>query len=1283
MLGILKQDAQIGDSINLYLTTGDTVKGTIIEIGDNYLLLDVEGIRRRYFPQLIGGWDVIKNDSTQSNLVVEDKETIGKEKSKINEEFEYGIISLFDDIYKENHIELTEKIITNATVDSISVSGVKVTTDKGEQFVCHKGFMVGFSRANCTPGKRLFCGMVNKKNGICYFSMLEMSYEELRTRYVTAILTKPAPRKPIINSILAYFRRISSGKTTFKIIEDLSNRIKSLDDPIEFLLSKKEYEKVFEQIEKSIEVSSDDKQKASLFLKKAQLYSSLKDNEKAILAYKDLISFNESIDAPAKSISRFYTELARLLHLVGDEDNAIEARNKALTLNPQNTIAKRIDFGKVVKNPNSGKNHVINPESNVLINTIKLVNNNLIDDDIEHHSFIDSEIVSLNGKVTNEIANRLLEDASTSENHLQHLEAAKALKCLPVGSYDVQDFEDSVTNYSIYKCESLFNSYKKVVSESDSLENIPLEQLDKIKDCTICYSVEAIDNLADEDNDVALRILTNCLLLELSSLFIKTNKTRHDILEILSLTTEQFVLRCTSSEWTPYTPSIFVKLVILSTKCTYIWDVLVLNSSDYSILLSYINDNLLIKEEIVALTPKNKRLRKDGNNADFINLFRQYVNNKQVSCYRKLVIIEDTKFELSSIRSLLKICKQLTSKVHLWCFNDSDQRSLLDVNHLVALLSLYQKKNKDERKIIISNVLIEIDKVLRWNNGTTATKIGRFYFYPLLVTWRETLAKMNVQDDYNDSCLLSLEMDSPYYYVNEENNKSFKIVLHNKGILISEGYQLSVWVGDNHNNGIIREEDNYILPNEDVQIVIPISQKRWGDHDYYEFNFSICSKYQGKWSNKVLLNTSIMNKRDVTFKLADIKWHDSGYPPHEMFKGRDTIVEELKSHYCSNIRYYSYVLYGLSKTGKSSILHVLKESIEGCELNGLVTTKVILPLFVDLGEIYGLADEEGNFWNSFIDVIFKQTEDFISRRRPEVQNTLVKPKGLSDYLEEMKNLLIHPLFMLDEFSFMKNLIEKRFVNSAFLQYMRHISADKDLASFIFVGTYDIKQLIHDPKYNISGAFTYLREPDEPLFSISKKSAEELINTMKGKLDFSSAAIRNIHKLSGDVPFWIQKLCYNCAVYSIDNNRPVIGLSELETIVSKMTGESPKTNQNKSIPRMNSGTFKNSQTLSSDTEEMKIVLTSISYLMKESKQADGVTFDQIKALWSENGYDITIYNIKEAIDSLCERKTLTYEDVEEMRYYSFSIDLFRRWWHHEHFVFELELSTFIKGVNNDT
>ena len=38
MLDILKQDAKEGDSLNLYLTTGGSVNGVILEIGENYLL---------------------------------------------------------------------------------------------------------------------------------------------------------------------------------------------------------------------------------------------------------------------------------------------------------------------------------------------------------------------------------------------------------------------------------------------------------------------------------------------------------------------------------------------------------------------------------------------------------------------------------------------------------------------------------------------------------------------------------------------------------------------------------------------------------------------------------------------------------------------------------------------------------------------------------------------------------------------------------------------------------------------------------------------------------------------------------------------------------------------------------------------------------------------------------------------------------------------------------------------------------------------------------------------
>lgn len=1281
MLDLLKQDAQVGDSLNLYLTTGDSVKGIIIEIGDNNLLLDVEGVQRRYFPQLIGGWDVVRsNDSNESSTYDQENKTsdIEKGEPKKNEEFEYGLISMFDDIYKENHYEPTEKIITNGTVESITVSGVKVVTDDGEIVVCHKGFMVGFSRANCTPGKRVFCGAVNSKGsnkGICFLSVLEMSYEELRTRYVTAILTKPTPRKPVINSILAYLRNISTEKSAVKIVGELRKRIKTINDSIDELISRKDYEKVFLQLEKSIESSTDNKQKSSLLLKKAQLYSSLKDNAKAIVAYKELISFNESIDAPANNLSHLYTELARLLLIIGDEENSNEARNRALMLNPKNSIARRIGSDNNPSNQGNDKNNrQIIKESDGLLEAVKFTDNNLIDDDIERHSFTDPEIVSLNSEVTNEIANRLLEDASTSEEYAPHLEAAKALKNLPVGSYDIQGLEDSIKNYSLYKCLSIFNSYKKVVYESDSVNNIPNEQLNKIKDCAVCYSLEAIENFADEDNDIMIKLLTNCLLLELSSLLIKENKSKELLLEVLDLKTEDFVKRCITFKWSTYVPALFIKLVSYSIQCSNLWDSVILKSPNYIYLLSYVNDNTSIKEKIVALTPKG--VNREVNSVDYIDSFRRYVSVKLASSYSCLKNIGSNKLDLSSLRPIQKKSKLLSKDTYIWCFNDTDQKTVLDISHIVTLLSLYQKKSKEERKSILSNVMFEIEELLRWNNSTNATKLGRFFFYPLLVSWKEYLSELDTQDKYKDQCLLSVEMDSPYYYVNGDNNKRFKVILHNKGNLISEGYQLNIWVGENSNNGFVKEDNIIILPNTDVQIEIPIPIDKWGNYEIYELNFAISSKYQDKWSNTEYFNASITNKRDVSFGIGEIKWHDSGNPPQEMFKGRDAIVQDLKEHYCSHERRYSYVLYGLSRTGKSSILDYLRKAIEGCEIVGTSLKIIVLPLIIDLGEIYGNTID-GKFWEEFIDCIFKTTEAFILKYRPEKTRGLLRPNDLKQYITDMNELRIHPLFMFDEFSFMQNIINDGYINSAFLQYMRTISADKDLASFIFAGTYDIKQLIHDQKYNISGAFTYLREPDKPIFEISSQAAEELINVMQGKLDFSPAAIREIHRLTGDVPFWIQKLCLNCGIYAVENNRPFIGISELEKVVRKMTGEPNSIGNKTKIPTMNEGTFEKTQTLRTDTDEMKIVLTSISFLIKESKSSEGITYDEIKDLWAEKGCDISNYNIKEAIDSLCERKTLVYEDINNMRYYRFSIDLFRRWWLHEHFVFDLELSTFKK------
>ncbi len=1293
MLNILKQDAKVGDSLKLYLTSGDSVRGSILEIGETFLLMEVDGMKRRYFPQLIGGWEVVKEDS-QTETLQEADELPSNDDEHLKEDTHEEhlneiLISLFDKIYENERIILSSSIKTNAVVDNVSPTGVVVKTDNGEKIKCNKMSMVGFSRQNCIPGKRLFCGTINNTGahkGICYYSVLQMSFEELRVRFSMAISKKPVPQKPIIYSILEYVKKNYSWKPTKKILTDLRNKVSILevqnkigDSQLDKYISFKQYDKAFELIEHEISSSKDEKQKSALLLRKAQLYSSIKDHANAISAYRELISFNESINSPSKNLSHLYTELARLLFLTGDNEQAEDSRNIALKLNPQNSIARKI--GKQENNNNSVEGEitevpVLNSNDKEQSSSIaKFTGKSLIDDDIERYTFTDSEVVSLNGEVSSDIANRLLENASTSEDYIPHIEAAKALKSLPIGSYDIQDYEDTITNYSICKCRSLFNSYKKVVFESDSLKSISIEQLNRIKDCAISYSLETIDNVIDEDDETATKLLLNCLLLELSSIYITQKKPKVSILGVLDFSLENLIAFVTNHKDRSLVANLFVKLIIFSLQCHNLWEKLVLNSTHFNTLICYIKENSEIRQEIINITPPLKK--RDVNDRNYIDVLRRHEFNRIKVSIQQLRKITNIEFDISSISLLQKRVNTIVSEKRMRFFNDTDRKSLEDIYHLVSLLSLYQNKNKDERKKILSNALLEIEEVLKWNSGATATKIGRFLLHPLLASWKKALSSLNTQDVYNDSCLLTLEMDSPYYSLSGDYNKSIKVVLYNKSSYISEGYKLAIWIGDNKKDGIFKSDDKYIFPNSDVPVNIPIPQNKWGNLTIYELNFAISSKYQGKWSTTVFASATITSKRDIEFNKADIKWKDSGNPPVEMFKGRDGIVNELKEHYCSSNRHYSYVLYGLSRTGKTSILDYLKKAIEGVEIVGETTTKLVLPLNLDLGAIYGVVHDSSQFWKRFIKTIYDQTKDFIEKYKSGI--AIDKPDDFSQFIMTMEELNIHPLFMLDEFSFMQDIIDKGYINSAFLQYMRTISADQDLASFIFAGTYDIKKLIHDPKYNISGAFTYLREPDKPLFEISNEAAEELIHTMQGQLDFSPAAIREIHRLTGDVPFWIQKLCLNCALYGVDNNKPDIGIQDLEAVVCKMAEEPSKVSKKTaSIPTLTDGNFNQTQILDTDSEEMKIVLTSISFLMKEFDAKEGITYEQIKALWAEYNTDISNYNIKEALDALCERKTLTFEDIDNMRYYRFSLDLFRRWWLHKHFVFELQLSFFKKN-----
>ena len=64
MIDLFKEDVNIGDKVKLILTTGKEPVGTVLEIGSNHILLKNEaGNTTRIFEVLIGGWDII-NENT-------------------------------------------------------------------------------------------------------------------------------------------------------------------------------------------------------------------------------------------------------------------------------------------------------------------------------------------------------------------------------------------------------------------------------------------------------------------------------------------------------------------------------------------------------------------------------------------------------------------------------------------------------------------------------------------------------------------------------------------------------------------------------------------------------------------------------------------------------------------------------------------------------------------------------------------------------------------------------------------------------------------------------------------------------------------------------------------------------------------------------------------------------------------------------------------------------------------------------------------------------------------
>ena len=376
----------------------------------------------------------------------------------------------------------------------------------------------------------------------------------------------------------------------------------------------------------------------------------------------------------------------------------------------------------------------------------------------------------------------------------------------------------------------------------------------------------------------------------------------------------------------------------------------------------------------------------------------------------------------------------------------------------------------------------------------------------------------------------------------------------------------------------------------------------------------------------------------------------------------------------SKDRTQTYILYGLTRTGKSSILDYLCERIDGQPLRE-DSEKRIKSFKWDFSKISFKNASVADLWMNLLEINIynKLPEDildvvdgfFPNRKLPETlcQSDL-------DIMVGALNLCgLIPLITIDEFSNIKPMLKEGLVDATFISELRDLAL-KGKACFVYAGTYDIKELPKEKEFGIEGQMTNTRSM--PINEIEQVYADELIDACESII-FVEKAKAYIRSLSGCVPYWIQWICLDCGKYAVAHKKRHLGYRDVDHVVKVLTGEEQPSKMD-TWEAMDETNFHNNQISPNNIAEHQLI-SCISYLIRESTQIErGVSMDELTRLWDK--YNVPSdkrLNMTRALKNLEEKRVIRQFTDETREVYRLNVDLFRRWWYMHHRDLALEFS----------
>ncbi|WP_367391681.1 hypothetical protein [Lewinella sp. LCG006] len=1308
ILDIFKEEVSVNDTVQLFLTTGKEPLGKILEIGEGFVLMEGEdGEKQRFFEKLIGGWNLVEKDASIVSID-DNKGSIGFNKELVLAE----LVKVLENT-KEKKLNMV--LGKNAYICKKRDGGYEVESSMySEVLLCSSRiFSYGIKKnvdQELSEGKKvpILASFKGKKGGraITIVAMRPQRVQSLLESFRIFIKKKHYEEATRIFFLFQgvevfdssftqlFWSEYKKLKLNFICSEESSfldesdiKKFRQQEVKVNELIQKSQYQEALRLLNQWLGQNLSTKYKSSFLLKKAQLFSTLNQPLESENVYQELVEYNEKTGASLNNISHLYFELGRLQSTDPNKlDLAIASLERAKKKNPENQFAiNLLERLENKKKQEGGLNNLLDENNNKNDEEIESL---VIDDyseaqrtiselitvDLEEHRFTHPIIVSNDYSPTAARAQGILKEARDKQKSQQsdifplYLEAAKAYSQLNVGSYDVTEFYEAVAYYSMLKGNSLFSNFINKV-RSNTIDN---KRLSRLKDSACSYFIEAVNLFSPLDREKLQGILENYFKIHVLY-FLVQRKYKFNIEEILGYSFSKIFDYCIKHNDEELERIAYKVLVDCGASSISTWNYLAKNHATQGLYGQFRISKR--RERIFKIIQELEGVDFDISlkTGPFLKKVFEARQEKVSQLKSKFFSFSNIEFEpinFAVIKSEWNKLKQFNG-----ILLETDREIQEEMNQVIDRIQPYLNRSEGEKTNLLFQVNKNIGSLLEDIRENT-TYFGRVLYFDLLKKWQREVDQL--LDKKISSALpeITIEVDPPYI-LKEEGNFVLPILLENTGKSTSTGFKMDIqFESTNHKSKIdySHEDETEIAAGEQGQFLISLTPSLLTETKAVKAQFTVYAKSEGRILPERVFEFTLETEPETSLTYDDIPWKDGPIPPKDMFKGRRKLITDLAEHYLSPNRDKSYILYGLTRTGKSSILKYLADKIQGdtIRLNG--EEKKIVVFQWDLSEAASQADASEFYEFLLKENLYEAFVDHCSKRGLKTPaysfGSKVRFKDFGKILDLIKIAGYYPVFFIDEFSFMRNLIDKGTINNAFLHTIRQYTLNGQ-ASFAFAGTYDIKQLIKDPRYGMTGQLVNTKE--EQVNEILPAYAEELIRVIEDKLIFTSEAIEHIKFLSGNIPYFIQIICKYCGTYAVENQRSYIGYPELEKIIGILTGEIPESRKSE-VQRLHEGCFQNNQFNPQDPPEIPALFSTIAYFNKGVKNPRGVSIAELERFWGERELSAFRPRLSAAILELLERKILTSKEEEGMATYRLSVDLFRRWWSYRYSDITLILNT---------